>query len=116
MASSNLGIQVGMEQLRTLAFGSISGTYAGIGTSFAHPARMIYIVNETNGSLTFSIDGVNDYFVLAASSQLVFDFMSNNALPSGSWTLAQGTRIYVKGSPSSGSVYLSVFYGSGVLA
>lgn len=103
------------EPLRSLAFGSISGTYAGIGTAFVNPCRIMYIVNETDVLLTFSMDGVNDHFVVPSNGGLIVDVTSNKSIMGGAFSIAQGTRIYVKGSPSSSSVYLSVFYGYSVL-
>lgn len=108
---SNLAVRLLMENLRSLAFGSISGTYAGIGTSLSNPCRMLYIVNNTDVLLTFSDDGVNDKFVIPAASYLLLDITTNNTAVGGSFTVSQGQRIYVKGAPGSGSVYLSAFYG-----
>lgn len=109
---SNLAIRMLAESLRSLAFGSISVTYAGIGTSFNNPCRLMYIVNDTDVLLTFSLDGVNDHFVIPSGGFLLLDVTSNMTLTGGSLTLSQGQRIYVKGAPSSGSVYLTVFYGA----
>jgi len=112
MANPNLAIRVLAEPLRTLAFGAISGVYAGLGTALQHPARQIYIVNNSDVLLTFSLDGVNDHFVIPANSYFLDDISSNMTLPGGSLALSQGQRIYVKGAPTMGAVYLSVFYGS----
>jgi len=108
---SNLAVRLLMENLRSIAFGSISGTYAGIGTALSNPCRMLYIVNATDVLLTFSDDGVNDKFVIPAGSYLLLDITTNNTAVGGSYTISQGQRFYVKGAPSSGTVYLSAFYG-----
>lgn len=111
---SNLAVRLLMENLRTLAFGSISGTYAAIGGAnapFLNPIRLMYIVNTTDVLLTFSDDGVNDKFVLASGSHIIIDVTTNHTFVGGAFTISQGQKIYVKGSPSVGSVYLSVFYG-----
>ena len=113
MASANLAVRLGAETLRTLAFGSISGTYAAVGTALLNPARQIIITNTTDVLLTFSFDGVNDHFVLPANAFLLLDVTSNMTLVGGTLVIAQGQRIYVKGTASSGSVYLSSFYGAG---
>lgn len=112
MSGPNLAIRLLAETLRTLAFGAISGVYAGIGTALLHPARLIYIVNQTDVLLTFSFDGVNDHFVIPANSYILIDITSNMTMTGGAFALAQGTRIYVKGAPTLGSVYLTVFYGA----
>ncbi len=106
-----LAVRAQFEILRTIAFGDISGVYAGIGTAFSNPCRTLYIVNATDGLLTFSDDGVNDKFVIAASTSLIIDIGSNKASTGGCLDIAQGTRIYVKGTPTSGAVYLTVIYG-----
>jgi hypothetical protein len=110
--ATNLSVRLLAETLRSLAFGSISGTYAGIGTALAHPARLIKFTNTTDVLLTISLDGVNDHDVIPTNSSYILDIASNQVLPAGSLTISQGQRFYVKGTPSSGSIYLSVYYGS----
>ena len=60
-----------------------------------------------------SFDGVNDHLPLMARTQFIDDVTSNKSI-GGGWFLSEGTRVYVKeiGTPSSGSVYLSIFYGA----
>jgi hypothetical protein len=106
-----LAISLFAEPLRSLAFGSISGTYAGIGTAFVNPSRIMHITNTTDVLLTFSMDGVNDHFVVPTNGFILLDITSNKASQVGVMAIASGTRIYVKGSPTLGSVYLSTFYG-----
>jgi len=115
MSAQNLAVRLYPEVLRTLAFGSISGTYAGVGSAFLYPVRIFYVVNATDVLLTFSLDGVNDHFVVAANGFLLLDVTSNMTLTGGALAIAQGQRLYVKGSPTLGSVYLTTFYGAGVI-
>ena len=102
------------ETVRSLAFGAVPapGTYAGVGTTIDHPARMMLVQNFTDATLMFSFDGINDHFPLIESSHLILDIASNRAGESG-FFLAEGQRLYVTqiGAPSLGSVYLTVFYG-----
>lgn len=107
-----LSVRLEFEPLRTIAFGDISGIYAGIGTAFSNPCRSLYIVNDTDVLLTFSDDGVNDHFVIPATSYILLDVGSNKTTLGGSLNIAQGTRIYVKGTPTMGNVYLTTMYGS----
>lgn len=104
---------VSVDALRTLAFGSISGTYAALGIPFAHPMRMICIVNNTNGDLTFSFDTVNDNLFVPAGGFKLFDLTTNKNDPDTTFVFRIFTQVYVKGSPSSGSVYLEAIYGQG---
>jgi hypothetical protein len=115
MALPNLAVRLYPETLRTLAYSAISGTYAGIGTALSNPSRILYIVNTTDVLLTFSFDGINAHFVIPSGSYILIDITSNMTLTGASLNVAQGQRIYVSGSPSLGSVYLSTFYGAGTL-
>jgi hypothetical protein len=94
MANSQQALRLAIEPLRSLASGSISGTYAGIGTNLVFPSRKLLIQNYTNAQLTFSDDGVNDKFVLASGAQFILDEALNHH---GDYTAA-GTRFYVKGT------------------
>lgn len=110
--SINLAVRLYPEPIRSLAFGSISGTYAGIGTPFVNPSRITYIVNTTDVLLTFSFDGINDHFVIPSQAYLLIDISSNASITGGAFNIAANQRIYVKGAPGSGTVYLSTFFGS----
>jgi hypothetical protein len=107
---SALSIRMLALPMATLAFGSISGTYAALGSPFTFPIRILYIANGTNGALTFSFDGVNDHFVVLNGLAFELNVTANRNMPQG-FSIAQGTQVYVKGSPGSGNVYLSAFYG-----
>lgn len=114
--STNLAVRVLPEPVRSTAFGSISGTYAGIGTAITNPARWFMIQNLTDVSIMISMDGVNDHFPLPSNGYVIMDVSSNKTVQAGMFAVAAGTRFYVKqlsGAASSGSVYLSVFYGLG---
>lgn len=103
-------VRMGMEPLRTLAFGSISGTYANVGDPLLHPARAILFQNYTNAQLTFSIyGGAIDNFVLASNTQFILDIASNEFQQSGLLG-PENMQISVKGTPASGNVYVSVIY------
>lgn len=110
----SLAIRLVPETVRTLAFGSISGTYMGIGTTFSKPIRIFLLQNLTDQTLMFSFDGINDHLPLPASGYILLDVTSNKTLQQG-FFVAEGTRIYVKdlgSAPTSGSIYLTTFYGA----
>ena len=102
-----------MEALRSLAFGSISGAYATVGTATANPTRLICITNDTEGNMLFSRDGATDEIFVAAGSFKLFD-LTSNARPSNRSDLVfeTGTQWSVKQeqAPVSGSVYIEVMY------
>jgi len=101
------------EDLRSLAFGSISGSYAAVGTAVASPVRLFCLTNNTEGDMIFSLDGTNDHFFVAAGSFKLIDIQSNiNPNKEDKYVLDQGTIFYVKQDtgPVSGSVYVEVMY------
>lgn len=113
MAISTLAVRMLGEPIRSIDQATIGPAYMGIGTPLVYPSRLLFIQNLTDAQLMFSLDGVNDNFTLPAASNFVFDITTNQQQTMGIY-FATGTRIYVKevGVPSSGSVYVSSFYGS----
>lgn len=102
---------VKFETLRTLAFGSISGTYANVGTVTAHPWRIFYVTNATDEDMIFSVNGgVTDHFVVPSGQTLSMDAAANGF--NNNEYLPQGTQFAVKqvAAPSSGSVYVAGVY------
>lgn len=105
---------VRFDALRSVAFGSISGTYAALGTPTTHLMRIVKIINNTNADVTVSFDGTTDNDYVPANSFVLYDF-ETNTYSGYDFFLALGTQLYVKtaGSPSSGSVYATMIYGKG---
>lgn len=94
-----------------------SGDYIAIGSTagnqaLLHPIRLIKIDNTTDVLLTFSFDGINDQFVMPASSSLILD-VSTNKVQDGSFFVGKGEVLYATGLPTSGSVYFSAAYAKG---
>lgn len=107
--------KVYFDTLRSLAFGSISGTYAAVGTPFTEEARIICFTNKTAGDMILSTDPDNaagQIFVPAGSFKL-YD-LTANLVPGkdDSFVIAKGTQFYVKQvtAPVSGSVYIEDVY------
>ena len=98
---------------RELAFGSIAAGYMGIGTSFTKPVRILILQNMTDANLWISFDGVDDHIPIVAGGYMIIDVTANKTVDSG-FFIAEGTRMYVKriGVPTSGSMYVSSFYGA----
>lgn len=105
--------RVYFDTLRSLAFGSISGTYAAIGAVLAHNPRIICFTNNTQGGIVISDDGVNDRLFLPPGSFKLFD-LTANMVPhkDDNWVIAIGTQFYVKDAtaPVSGAVYIEILY------
>jgi len=113
--SLSCGIRFFMEPQRELAFGAIGAVYMSIGAELTHPARMYELYNLTDVTLQFSLDGIDDHFILPANSYKIVDIVSNNTGNTNGWYIGMGTSFYVKqigaGAPASGSVYLCIAYG-----
>lgn len=117
MANFALAIHIKAEPVRSLAFGSVSSVYTGIGTGFIHPIRQYIIQNLTNQTVWISMDGVHDTMPLASMCAFTSDITSNKSGNGMLLAAAVGERIYVKqftGSPlpSSGAIYVTAFYAS----
>lgn len=108
--------KIAFENLRSLAAGSITNSYVGIGASFANPVRMLKVTNLSDSDLIISFDGINDQDVIAGSSAWIYDFCSNMSTQSGNLEFSVGKRVYVKyisGAPTNGKgVYVTVIYAS----
>ena len=107
-------IVVSVDSLRSLGFASISGTYTAVGIPFAHPMRVIKIVNGCDTDMIISFDAVNDNDIIPASSFALYDISANEAGTDG-WFFRTGTQVYVKqvSAPASGTVYVTTMYGQG---
>lgn len=109
--------KVYFDNLRSLASGSISASYAAVGTPLSVEARIICITNNTAGDMIFSVDSSNSAgnLFLHSGSFKLFD-LTANLVPGkdDNFVIAQGTQFYVKQvtSPTSGSVYIEVIYGT----
>lgn len=99
------------ETLRSINSASFTGTYQQLGSILAFPSRFLFIVNNTGVLVTMSTDGLNDHFVLQAGAGLTFDETAN-AIPFSQLAIPQGTQFWIKGSASTGSVYLTTAYAA----
>ena len=109
---SKLAIRLKPETVRSLAAASVVAGYTAVGTAFTEPSRILILQNLTDEDVMFSFDGINDNLAVAGPGSFVLDVCSNKGV-AGSLFIAQGTIIYVKriGTPTTGSVYISTFYG-----
>jgi hypothetical protein len=105
--------QAKVDTLRTLAFGSITGSYVAVGSPLTFPARIICFTNTTNEDVTFSMDGSTDQLIVPAGSFKLFDVTTNHRpVNQDDFCFTVGTQWYVKyvSAPSSGAIYLEVVY------
>lgn len=114
MANTALAVRLMPETVRTLAAAGVLAGYTAVGTAFLNPSRILIIQNLTDQSVMFSFDGVNDHLPLVSNGYIVIDAAANKSnVPVMTCCFAQGTIIYAKriGTPTTGSVYVSTFYG-----
>lgn len=97
-----------LEPLRSLGFGSISGTYSAVGSAIDVSCAVICITNLTDADMIFSVNSsiAEGQFVVGAGGYKLIDLTANDlALPSQ-------ITLYVKqiSAPTKGAVYLEVLY------
>lgn len=104
---------VSAETLRSVAFGSITNTFAALGAALAQPARLMKFVNTTDTDMLLSDDGTNSKIVVPAGNTSVYDWGANRRNADLQWMYAKGTQFYVKynSAPSRGAMYIETFYG-----
>lgn len=113
MSNSSLAVRIFPGIEATLAFGSISSTYATIGSPLTNPAVQMVFQNLTNQTISFSWDGTNSFISLAAGTSYVCDIQANRGRGEALMA-AQGTQFWVKQTtataPTSGAAYISFLY------
>ena len=96
------------EDTRTLAFGSISDSYANLGTAFANQAWRVIINNDTDELIIFTKDsGSTEWLRLPKTTSVSLDYGDTDAL-------SVGTQVQIKhvtgSAPTEGEVNLSLEY------
>ena len=103
------------DELRSLAFGGISGTYAVVGSALTVKARAILLTNSTDADLIVSDADtvVAGKLIVIAKTYVLWDIQSNiNPQFDDKFVLPIGTQFYTKqvSAPSEGALYLGVLY------
>lgn len=101
------------DEIRTLAFGGISGSYADVGTPTEFLARGVCFTNNTQGDMMFTDDVTKDKIFVAAGSFKLWDIQSNiNPQFDDRYVIPIGTQFSVKqlAAPVDGDVYIEVIY------
>ncbi len=111
--SNGQGQRVRFEDLRTVAFGSVTSGYTAVGTPTEHPVRLICFTNTTDKVILFSLDGVNDMIVVPNGSFKLLDLTANKTSNDSILAISANTTIYAKyaAAPGSGAIYVEVLYG-----
>lgn len=115
------------DTVRSVGFAAIAAgatDYVAIGLPLAFKARQILIQNYTDVPLMFSFNGTEgddevDQFPLLSRGYLLLDVTSNKVNEEG-FFIAEGTEVSVRyltvapfAVPTTGGVFVSVFYGKG---
>ena len=96
----------------SVAHGSITGSYANLGSPTDNPLFMVRFVNGCNTAMWVSIDGTNNHFyVLPTSSES--DSLQDKAVDKV-LALPKGTQFRIKydSSPSSGTFVIQGWYNA----
>lgn len=96
------------DTLRSVAFGSLTTSYAIVGSALSTPAVCVSFTNNTDGIVYVSTDGVNDMLAIPPSTGKVFDIKTNSPYATD-YLLPKGTPFLVKYSgsaPTQGSFYI----------
>lgn len=121
MSFSNFAL---FDVLRVLANGSISATYAKLGTALTHRGRAFCITNVTDGDMFVAVtngstpasDGSADNMFIPAGGFRLYD-VTSDAMADSSMLFASavGQQFWVRYStaPTVKSVYLELLYGKG---
>jgi len=105
--------KVRFETLKSLAAASVVAGYTIVGSTFAHPVRILKVVNDTDGDVTISYDGVNDQDFIPANGAFIYDYGSDKSGQAQNLEQPVGFGVYVKrngAAPTVKSVYVVVIY------
>lgn len=106
--------KVYFDPLRSLAFGSISGTYAAIGTATTVNPRIVCITNTTDADMIVTDDTTVSAgkLILPAGSFKLFDLTTNHVNKDDNFVIGKGVTLSVKEvtAPSKGAVYVEYLH------
>jgi hypothetical protein len=99
--------QAKINALQSLAHGSITTGYVAVGSILVLPLSMFRLINNTDGDVFFSIDGVTDQFFVPAASFVLYDVAANRGI-NQAFNVPGSVQFYVKysTSPSKNAVYV----------
>lgn len=108
---------VRFDAVRSIALASITASYLPVGIPFAHAMRVLHFINNTNGDMMVSFDGVTDNVPVLAEGFALYDLTSDEDT-NETFRYQNGTQIYVRylsapTTPADGAFYLVAVYGKG---
>jgi hypothetical protein len=105
--------QAKMDAIRSVPFGSITGSFVALGTPLQFPARIACFTNTTDQDMFLSTDGSTSQIFVPAGSFKLFDITTNHRpVNHDDFVFAIGTQFSVKyaSAPSKGGVYIEILY------
>lgn len=109
-----MGVRFRVDAIRSLAFGSISGSYANVGGPVQQQSRLIHVVNNTDADLMFSFNASTDHVFIPAGSFFLYDVNTNRDNNEQGWYITVGSQPAVKSvgaAATTGSVYVTIAFG-----
>ena len=108
-------LQANIDVLRSVAFGSITGSFVAFGSPLGHQTRMLRFVNDTDAGVFISTNGTDNMLYIPAGSFILYDVCTNREQQASTFVFAVGTQFYIKynTAPSKNSVYLECIFGAG---
>lgn len=108
---------VRFDGIRSLGYASITTNYTALGSPFNHAMRLIQFVNNTDGDMMVSFDGINDNAIVLAEGFSLYDLTSDQDF-NEKFRYQNGTQLFVKyitapTGPATGAFYAVCVYGKG---
>lgn len=102
--------RVGAIALGSINTATFTGAYQLLYNGLPEACSLVRIINASNRDITISYDGVTDHDYLQDGDTAQYYFQANNQPRSHIALLAEGTRIYVKGTAGTGYIYCAGYY------
>lgn len=100
------------EDLRSIAFGDISGSFADVGSVTTHRIRVILVSNATDGHVIVTWDDSKEMIPVLAGTAVVIDVSANRGKKSDDYVIPIGAQFAVKQitAPTNNSVYIACLH------
>lgn len=87
---ANTGVRLKPEEVREIAFGSLTGSFVQLGGAILRPLNEVTLMNETNAAVYVSLDGVTNHFRISPGTARTLDIKANDGI------FEVGQAFYVK--------------------
>jgi hypothetical protein len=105
---------VRFDPIRSIAFGSITNSYQNLGIAFGHAMRVLHFINNTDGVMMISFDGINDNIVVVGNTFSLYDLTAQEDT-NEMFRYEKGSQLKIKyiTAPTTGTFYVVAVYGKG---